>query len=148
MDQGTIRDDMLGALVWNSDLDWWEGRVDMLPGHSVSISLTVEDDEDSATDIDALIQHGRRIVAFIREHEPEARLVAADELLDIYNQEWNDGKPLDEEEFMDRLAIDDVNVADDGSAELFYKDDDLFAGHTVVVTIDTAGNFADADVAG
>ena len=148
MDQETIYDDMLGALTWNSDLDWWEGRVDMQSSHSISISLTVEDDDNEVPDIDTLLQHGRRIVTFVREHEPEARLVAADTLLEIYNREWNDETPLDDEEFMGRLILDDVNVAADGSAELFYKDDGLFAGHTVLVTIDAAGNFADADVAG
>lgn len=147
MAEDAVHDEVLGKLTWNSDFDWWEGDVDLSPNHSISISLTV-DSGDEKSDIDSLIRHGRRIVAFIREHEPEARLVAAEELLDIYNQEWNDGKPLTEQEFIDRLTLDDINIAADGNAELFYKDDDLFAGHTVLVTVDAAGNFADADVAG
>jgi hypothetical protein len=143
----TIRDEVLGPLTWNTDLDWWEGRVELSPGHPLSLSLSVED-EDATADPVREIAHGRRILLFLREHEPEARLVAADELLEIYNAEWNEGEPLDEEEFMDRLTLDDVNVSFDGSAELFYLDDGLFAGHTVVVTVDANGNFADADVAG
>lgn len=143
----TIQDDLLGSLTWNGDLDWWEGRVQLAPGHPLRLSLSVEVEDADIVPVNE-IAHARRILLFLREHEPEARLVAADELLEIYNAEWNEGDPLEEEEFMERLTLDDVNIAPDGSAELFYQDDDLFAGHTVLVTVDAQGNFSDADIAG
>ena len=143
----TLQDEVLGTLTWNADLDWWEGRVDLSAGHPVRLSLTVEE-EDADVEPAQEIAHGRRVLLFLRGHEPEARLVAADELLEIYNAEWNEGEPLDDEEFMGRLTLDDVNVSFDGSAELFYRDDGLFAGHTVLVMVDANGNFADADIAG
>ena len=143
----TVHDDILGTLTWNGDLGWWEGQIELVPGHRLSMSLSVEE-EDAAVKPAQEIARARRVLLFLREHEPEARLVASDELLEIYNAEWNDGEPLDEEEFMDRLTLDDVNVSFDGSAELFYLDNGLFAGHAVLVTVDANGNFADADVAG
>ncbi len=147
MEPRTIHDDLLGALTWNGDLGWWEGRAEVSPGHPLSLSLSVEE-EDPDVEPAQEIAHGRRVLLFLREHEPEARLVAAEELLEIYNAEWNEGEPLDEEEFMERLTLDDIGILSDGSAELLYQDGGLFAGHTVLVTVGADGNFADADIAG
>lgn len=138
-------DEVLGPLTWDDQLDWWAGRAELAPGHRIGLSLTVEHEDPLS---EAEIATARRVLLHLREHEPEARIVAAEELLDIYNAEWNEGEPLDEEEFMSRLTLDDLNIAPDGSAELFYRDDDLFAGHTVLVSIGADGNFDDADIAG
>lgn len=147
MAERTIDDETLGTLTWNSELDWWEGRAELSPTHSIGLSITVED-EDAEAPSQAEIDQARRLLLRLREHEPEARLVAAEELLAIYNDEWNEDEPLDEEEFMARLTLDDLSVAPDGSAELFYQDDGLFAGHTVLVSLGADGNFEDADIAG
>jgi hypothetical protein len=147
MAERTIHDEVLGTLTWNDTLDWWEGRVELVPGHGIGLSLTVEEDEADAPAV-AEIAFARDLLARLREREPEARVVAAEELLEIYNEEWNDEEPLSEEEFMSRLTLEDVNIAPDGSAELYYQDDGLFAGHTVLVTVGADGNFEDADVAG
>ncbi len=143
----TTHDEVLGTLTWNGQLDWWEGRAEVAPGHAIRISLSVEDeaaDAPSPTELD----QARRVLGRLREDEPAARLVAAEELLAIYNDEWNDDEPLGEEEFMARLTLDDLSIAPDGSAELFYQDDNLFAGHTVLVSVGPDGNFEDADIAG
>lgn len=147
MAERTYHDDILGTLTWNSELEWWEGRVSLPLGHSVGISLSVEE-EDAEVEPVLEAEQAHRVVRWLQEDEPEARQLAADELLSIYNEEWNDDEPLSEEEFIARLTLDDVNIAPDGSAELFYKDTGLFAGHTVLVTLDAAGNLEDADIAG
>jgi hypothetical protein len=140
-----IVDEVLGMLTWNDQLDWWEGRTEMAPGHLIGISVSVEDETAPPT---VEVEQARRVLLRLREREAEARLVAAEELLAIYNDEWNDDDPISEEEFMARLTLDDLAVASDGSAELFYQDDNLFAGHTVLVSIGADGNFEDADIAG
>ncbi len=141
----TMHDDVLGTLTWNEQLDWWEGEAELLPGHVIRISVGVEDE---AAPTDAEMAQARAVFLRLREREPEARIVAAEELLDIYNDEWNDDEPLGEEEFMARLTLEDLSVAADGSAELFYSDDNLFSGHTVLVSVGPDGNFEDADIAG
>lgn len=145
MPEETRVDAVLGTLVWNADLEWWEGQADIA---GVPIRFSLSQPEDGGSAAAPNIEKARSVIAFLREHEPEARLVASDELLEIYNAEWNDGPALSDEEFMARLILDDLSIADDGTAEVFYRDDGLFAGHAVVVTIDENGNFADADVAG
>lgn len=143
-----IHDEALGALAWNGDLGWWEGQAELAPGRHVTVSISVEDEETDAEPT-AEIRHARRVLSRLPEQEPEARQLAADELLGIYNEEWNDdGDPLSEDEFMARLTLEDVGVLADGSAELFYKDGGLFAGHAVLVSINADGNLDDADIAG
>jgi len=147
MAERTIHDEMLGALTWNSQLGWWEGQAEIAPDRSVTFSVSVEDEEtDEEPRVE--IENARRVLLRLPEQEPEARQLAADELLDIYNEEWNDDDPLSAEEFMTRLVLDDVGIFADGSAELFYQDGGLFTGHAVLVTLDAAGNLDDADIAG
>ena len=146
MPERALHDDVLGTLIWNDKLDWWEGQVELAPSHAIGLSIGVEEEEGDPSPEE--IEQARRILFRLREREPEARIVAAEELLDIYNDQWNEDEPLDEEEFMARLTLDDLSVAADGSAELFYRDDNLFAGHTVLVTVGVDGNFEDADIAG
>ncbi|MDQ2686365.1 MAG: DUF2262 domain-containing protein [Armatimonadota bacterium] len=147
MAERTIHDETLGLLTWNSRLDWWEGRFLLAPGHPIGFSIGVEEDDSDANPT-AEIQRTRLLLGRLPELEPEARQLAADELLDIYNEEWNDDAPLSAEEFMARLTLDDIGIAPDGSAELFYQDDGLFAGHAVLVSLDADGNLDDADIAG
>lgn len=145
MAETTLEDDVLGPLTWNEQLDWWEGQVELSPGHLIGLSVSVEEETAPPT---VEMEQARRVLLRLREHEPEARLVAAEELLPIFNDEWNDDEPMTEEEFTARLTLEDLSVAADGSAELFYNDDNLFAGHTVLVTVGSDGNFEDADIAG
>ena len=147
MPERTIHDETLGTLTWNSRLDWWEGQAEWAPGRRVGVSLSVEDDDPDAAPT-AAIAHAGRVLNSLAELEPEARQLAADELLEIYNEEWNDGDPLSPDEFVTRLTLEDIGLAADGSAELFYQDGGLFAGHTVLVSLDEAGNLDDADIAG
>lgn len=147
MAERTIHDETLGLLTWNNRLDWWEGRFLLAPGQPVGISIGVEED-DPDTEPTAEIQRARLLLDGLAELEPEARQLAADELLDIYNEEWNDDDPLSAEEFMTRLTLEDIGIAADGSAELFYQDGGLFAGHAVLVSLDADGNLDNADIAG
>lgn len=144
----TSHDETLGTLTWNGDLGWWEGQAEWAPGRRVTLSVSVEDEESDAEPA-AEIAHARRVLSALPEMEAEARQLAADELLGIYNEEWNDdGDPLNEDDFVARLTLEDVGILADGSAELFYKDGGLFSGHAVLVSINAEGNLDDADIAG
>jgi hypothetical protein len=150
METQTVIDEALGKLTWNAELDWWEGKAEVAPGHPIRFSITLEEDEEGkgTADLQETLVKAHGVLAFLREHEEEARIVAADELLEIYNAEWNENAPLEEEDFIGRLILDDVNITPSGRAELYYRDEGLFAGYAVVVNIDADGNFADADIAG
>ena len=84
----------------------------------------------------------------LRDREPAAREFAAEALLDVYNREWNDSDPLDEDAFVDHLTLQDMSFYPNGSVELFYNAADLFRGHTVIVTLDEDAEFDDVEIAG
>ncbi len=46
------------------------------------------------------------------------------------------------------MELKSVNISNDGSAEIYYLDGDLFAGHSIVINLDSEGELGDADIAG
>jgi hypothetical protein len=75
---------------------------------------------------------------------------AADELLDLYNEDWVDKKigKVDRVAFMARLAKASIRLYDEiGTASVYFEDGGLFAGHSVEVSIDQ-GQPVSADITG
>jgi hypothetical protein len=140
----TIHDPMLGRLTWDDQLAWWEGAAEIAPGHSVDLAVA----SDGPEELPPALETARRVVAWVREHEARCRWHAAEQLLDVYNASWCRGEMLDARAFMDRMALESVNVSPGGPHELFYNDGDLFWGHTVVVEVDDDGAFGSAYLAG
>ena len=64
--------------------------------------MDTEEDEDITPDV--ALDNARRAYLAFRDKEPAARDFAAEALLDVYNQEWNQGEPIDEDAFMEHLA--------------------------------------------
>src|SRR5262245_31676404 len=62
---------------------------------------------------------------------------AADDHLPIKNKDWlRDGEaPLSKPDFIKRLRLNGMNLLDDDGMDLFFGDDGLFAGHSIIVSI-------------
>jgi hypothetical protein len=90
----------------------------------------------------------RVAIARIRTAEDACRSYACDELLEIHNSEWSEGGVIDAGEFKRRLEPDSVEVHESGYAEVHFRDDDLFWGHSVGVRIRPDGGFQEAVVEG
>ena len=97
--------------VRNTDLGRHAGLLDRsvtLPGVGpVRISVDAEDDEE-ITPEDAF-QNAHRAYLALRDKEPAARAFAAEALLDVYNREWNQGEPIDEDAFIEQSALEDIS---------------------------------------
>ena len=61
---------------------------------------------------------------------------------------WNEEAAIDSAHFAACITLQTVIFYPDGSAELFYDDGDLFAGHVILVSLDTYGALQDATLAG
>ncbi|MBV9851048.1 MAG: DUF2262 domain-containing protein [Armatimonadetes bacterium] len=146
MERAPLRDKTFGKLTWDDTLDYWNGHADIPGVGPVRISVDSEDDPDISPE--TAFDNARRAYRTLRDKEPAARDFAAEALLDTHNQAWNEGAPIDEAAFADKLTLEDISFHPDGSAELFYNAADLFGGHTLIVTIDEDGTFDDAEIAG
>lgn len=131
----TFISDVLGNLSLDKELEWIEGEIDWL-GMDAAIHVNVEEDlsdeEDGIKNLEEFYRNRK-------EWDARLRAYAAKELLDSANDWINSDNLEDElieltaEEFAERIGIESVDVNADGSFTVMYDDDDIFAGHVVVV---------------
>ena len=148
MDHDVI-DDVLGPLHWDGDTGAWVGKV-VLGNAEIGLICLCSKPEDF---------HARRdsfcgALLKVRENEATIRKRAAQDLLDVFNTEWNRDeddqlKPeIDAASFLARMCPTDLCIDSDGRSDLYYKDGGLFLGHTIMITIDEFGIATEADIAG
>jgi uncharacterized protein (TIGR03067 family) len=133
----------VGRLTWDDNIDWWEGQVKAATGEVAALHLEVTQETP-----ERIAQAAQEFVAWLKAHEPAARKFAAEELLDLLNDVWNDGKPLTARQFVKRLSLASAGRKKDNSASLYYGDGGMFRGHSIVVRVDKAGKFKNATIAG
>jgi len=85
--------------------------------------------------------HAERLVA--RDAQP-CRL----DLLETYNQAWNQGAQIDARTFMGRPILEAITIYSEGMAEIFFGDDDMFWGHSIIVSMNESGEFDSAYIGG
>ena len=135
-----------------------EGRLEgEVPFAGKPVSLRVDPDNG---DINDALATARGIVSSLADIDRKARQAAAAKLLDKYNDGWRtyeevaeDGKLVDvenpvlsREEFMARLSLYAVNVMGKESCDLFYNNEGMFWGHSVVVGFFDPPHFEDIHV--
>ena len=137
----TINDEQFGTLTWEPERDWWRGTLELPEGKQAALSLYPPEQR-------TITQQARDAFDIIARSDEAIRQKACDELLTIHNEAWNNGEPLDAETFKRRLTLEAIILYPDGSAELYFADDDMFWGHTVIVHRSEAGEYTDAVIAG
>ena len=142
MESPSIHEEVLGRLTWDADFACWAGEVELTSGRPVGIFVSQGD-----AGLPAALRCARDSLELIRLNEAALRRRAAEELLAWCNEEWNDGPPITEEEFLERLTPESVAFFPDGGAELCYRDGGLFEGHAVLVRVGADGAFDGADLA-
>ena len=78
-----------------------------------------------------------------------ARYYAADELLDLKNNEWlaEREQPIDRDSFMESIMLQGIEPRKDGTLKLWCKADDLFSGHNIIVRLNPDLTLNDAELA-
>ena len=69
----------------------------------------------------------------------EMKMFAAKEYLDVYNESWReeDSPILNEQEFRSRLNNPSIVIYDElGAATIYFEDSNMFAGHSIEVSVD------------
>ena len=132
-----------------------EGRLEgEVPFAGNAVSLRVDPD---GGDINEALATARGLVSSLADVDRKAREAAAAKLLAKYNDGWRtyeevaeDGNLVDVEnpvlsgeEFMARLSLYALNVAGKDTCDLFYNNEGLFWGHSVVVGFFDASRFDD-----
>jgi hypothetical protein len=122
----TLEDDVLGRLVWDEEMDWWVGEVDLFPGHRIEVFIEFDEENDSR---DVVLFQAREWVGRLRRQEPAYRAWAAERLLE---GRWNKDEPMTATEIEQLLSLASLECSSDGAARLYWDDEDvLFYGHGI-----------------
>lgn len=78
-----------------------------------------------------------------------ARYYAANELLDLKNNEWlaEREQPIDRDSFMESIMLQGIEPRKDGTLKLWCKADDLFSGYSIIVRLNPDFTLVDTELA-
>lgn len=155
-------DSLLGIFPWSDLHDQYQGtlpRAASRPSGVLgwlsgaftrprNVGLSLEENESG--DIAPALDRAKALVFEFAGREAAARAYAASQLLPLKNESWlGDGdRPVTEGQFRARMVLDGIHVHGDRSVTWYFRDGDLFAGHWIVVSMDAASEFTDAEIAG
>ncbi|NJK44281.1 MAG: DUF2262 domain-containing protein [Pleurocapsa sp. SU_196_0] len=139
------QDPVLGTLVFNRDLDCYEGSVQS-GADKIDISISLE----GVTDGERLIVAVSANVSSALQLLPKAKGYVTDQLLDIKNGHWleDDEKPLSRRRFMSDLTPKALVARTPIDWELYFDAAELFWGHDIVVFWNATKGFERAETVG
>ena len=134
----------------SNDPTSYDGTV-VVGGKELGVSIILED-EGETEKVERLMN------TFISEIDtllPKAKECIANEFLDLYNDNWrfgddedNPDKPeLTKEEFMENLSLQSFLFYSE-DIEVFFDDNDMFLGHSLIASDFDGENFNDAQMFG
>ncbi|HEX9048468.1 MAG TPA: DUF2262 domain-containing protein [Verrucomicrobiae bacterium] len=141
--------DYFGSMKLDERRRCYHAVLNVSPDRKVRVII----DWMGATPAEAL-KRSQEICERLRVREPEYRRKIASDLLRLYNDNWRDGETLDADGFMRRISLSDISIgaadfdAEYGCASVSYSDGDLFAGHSIDVTLDADLNYVKSQIAG
>ena len=129
----------------------YEGTV-VLNGEELGVSIILEDESET----EKIEQLMNTLFGGIDTLLPKAKECIAEEFLELYNDNWRFGnddeddpdKPeLTKEEFMEALSLQSLLFYSE-DVEVFFDDNDMFLGHSLIASDFDGENFNDAQMFG
>ena len=86
---------------------------------------------------DSFSKEGVDYIELLLSIVDEAKSFAAEELLETYNEVWSENEDaITSEQFKKNLELSYIEILDEpNSADLYFNDNDMFAGHYVAVLV-------------
>ncbi len=135
--ESTIDNHFFGQLMLNQELDWYEVSKD-----GIEFSFT-------NTALEQLTKNFEKIEKLIPKlNDIEYKMI--EEMLALKNESWLEegDNELSKEEFQKEIKLYGINTYEDGSAEIYYKANDLFWGHEIQASIDKGQNYESSTIVG
>lgn len=130
MSRSPIHDESLGRLAWDTVLDRLSTMIDLGFNHEVQLNIDAPDGDIVASHIECARQIGDRFRLKGSTYKDQM----AAEMLDCFNDVWNQGEPMSLDSFKDELELESITVINAHELEVSYlpKDKWLFGGHFLV----------------
>ena len=139
---------ILGKLIFERDPSWW--RTNVRFKEEYWIDFCIDSDEPDVyfrLTLDRAIEY----LDWARTTESECRNKIADDLLATYNEIWaedNGMGQISREIFINKIVPESLILHLDGEGTWYYNDSDLFAGHSIEISIEADRSFNEAHLAG
>jgi hypothetical protein len=139
-------DAVLGQLVFNSESDWYEGKIQISPTTEVTLQIPLEDFASA----DEAISAARTHLPTILEGLESCKAYIASDLLEIKNSDWleDEEEALTTEQFISQLTLSAMTAQLNDAWELCFDANELFWGHQIVVWWSPTQGFFEAQTAG
>lgn len=136
---------MIGDLTFNEESDCFETS---LKFNSKSHSLTICDFERKENKQANVL--ASKIKNWLENNLDKAKEFTASKLLKLKNENWlsEHEEPISKEKFIETIEFEGVNAFAEGGFEVYFTDRDLFGGHTIIVDINEAFEFENANIGG
>lgn len=146
----SINSETLGKLIFNKDLEWYETENNLeWCGEDVEFSIS----PDGENDINEFLPLAEEFYKNRQEWDKKLRDFSASQLTELANdwayqefyeyydedeeeesdEEAESFKEITEKEFAERISISGISFYTDGNFEVFYDDDDMFWGHSILI---------------
>jgi hypothetical protein len=135
--ESSIENDFFGQLMLNKELDWYEVSKD-----GIEFSFT-------NTAFETLTKNFEKMEKLIPQlSDIENQMI--EEMLALKNESWLEegDNELSKDEFQKEIKLYGVNTYQDGSAEIYYKANDLFWGHEIQTSIDNEQKYESSTIVG
>lgn len=154
----SINSEVLGKLIFNKELDWYETENNLeWCGEDVEFSIS----PDGENDINEFLPLAEEFYKNRQEWDRKLREFSASQLTELandwledeyYEEDDEETEPvpeITEKDFAKRISINSIGFDMDGNFSVYYNDDDMFWGHSIVIygNIKT-GEFESADIIG
>lgn len=138
--------DSLGEFKLDRKYDRFEGQIDWM-GSMEDVSLKKDEDADTAN---LALKTLHMLTSETAKWDGRLREYAAGELTELAN-DWREDEDISDitrEEFAERIGSPSFFIDNRGDFEAVYGDDDMFAGHWIVVYGTADGRLTDTGIEG
>ena len=140
-----IEDEQLGSLALDRRVGWFKGRLHV-NGTTVVLNIAPDRLDAPAEAVDTARSVQQALQALCKN----ASHFAAQRLLAVKNESWlrEAEKPMSADDFCKRISLSEVTVFGTGEIDLWFDDDDIFGGHTILVRATVDVGAFDASICG
>lgn len=132
----------LGSFSLERQWNWFDGTIQWCR-KPCNVLIDVE---EGSTDCTSAMDILRRICADDTAFDARVRRQVCDQTMDLL-RDWYE-EEITEEEYMQRLGTPLITISEDGDIDFSFETGGLYAGHSLIASVDEAGKVKSADLAG
>jgi len=135
-------DNELGSFVLERRWNWFDGTIQWC-SQPCNVLINVP---EGSTDCSSSMEVLRRICEDDEAFDTRVRRQTCDQTMELL-ADWYD-EEITEEEYMQRMGVPTITISEDGDIDFSFDTGDLYAGHTLVASVDEAGNVKGTNLVG